>query len=295
MIGVDKDRNFVYEGSANWGHAIWPSPTLTPAKITFDTSGLIVAEAKRDPIMGGCLFREDSFDPVARIRRGRFYIASGHQPTQWFVQIHPAVPGESREVGEGGVIQKRLDTYYGNPIQNLIPKDQSGQPLVILGFQNRFTIWTIINIEAISTGEDLVTLKARTGLGILPQINEKKILKKYQPAVREALEHFADEVYRSAPISVIDRARDAVSQILLAKYKATPADAKDLGHLIKRLESDGLVIAEAAAKIISRLHARAKPVEKTKRKMRPIREQDAELAIQCVGTVLCELGWADWP
>jgi len=44
----------------------------------------------------------------------------------------------------------------------------------------------------------------------------------------------------------------------------------------------------------ARLHARAKPVERAKRPMRPVREQDAELAIQCVGTILCELGWAEW-
>jgi len=294
-IGIEKDHQFVYEATSFWGHALWPSPTLTPAKVVLDSMGSIESEKKCDPINGGCLFREDSYDPSARIRRGRFYIASGQQPAEWYVQVHPASPGESREAGREGVIKKRLDTYYGSPLQNLIPKDQAGQPLVILGFQNRFTIWTIINVEAISTGEDLVTLKARTSLGILPQIDETKILKKYRAAVLEALDHFTDEARRSAPVSVIDRARDAVSQMLLAKYKATPDDAKDLGPLTKRLQDDGLVIAESASKIIARLHARAKPVEKTKRKMRPIREQDAELAIQCVGTVLCEFGWADWP
>jgi hypothetical protein len=51
----------------------------------------------------------------------------------------------------------------------------------------------------------------------------------------------------------------------------------------------------AAAKIIARLHARAKPAEEARRPMRPVREQDAELATQCVGTILCELGWAEWP
>jgi hypothetical protein len=30
------------------------------------------------------------------------------------------------------------------------------------------------------------------------------------------------------------------------------------------------------------------------RPLRPIREQDAELAVQLVGTMLCDLGWAEW-
>ena len=54
------------------------------------------------------------------------------------------------------------------------------------------------------------------------------------------------------------------------------------------------VIAVAAAKIIARLHARAKPVEKVKHSLREICQQDAELAAQCLGIILCELGWANW-
>lgn len=72
--------------------------------------------------------------------------------------------------------------------------------------------------------------------------------------------------------------------------------AKDLGALTNDLERENepKVIAVGAAKVIARLHARAKPVEKAKRPLREIREQDAELAAQCLGVILCELGWADW-
>jgi len=295
MIGIDKDRNLVYEGSSNWGHALWPSPPFTPAKISCSTEGHFSAANRPDPIDGGCIFREDAFDPSSRIRRGRFYEARGAQPAEWHVQVHPALPTEKMDVELPGTIRKRLDTYYACPLQNLIPSDCKSQPLVLLGFRDRFSIWSIVNVEAISTGEDLVTLKARSGLGVLPEIIESKILKRYRARVQESLANFADEVHRSAPISVIDRARDAVSEILLAKYKATSSDAKDLGAMANRLEQDEFTVAACSARIIARLHARAKPVEKAKRKLRPIREQDAELAVQCVGTVLCEIGWADWP
>ena len=109
------------------------------------------------------------------------------------------------------------------------------------------------------------------------------------------MDAFVDEVHRAAPISVIDRARDAASQILLAHYQSDNGPPKDLMDLAKQLEGHKKIIAAGAAKIIARLHSRGKPTEREKRReMRAIREEDAQLAIQCVGTLLCELGWADW-
>lgn len=292
-IGIDTSQGLIYEGSGRYGRAVWPSPIITPAKIIFETEGPLIAERSSDDITSACRFREDYYDPVSRIRRGRFYFAEGHQPAEWFVQPHPAVPLERAErTGDG--IRKYLQTFAGNPIWHKYIKGKPEQPLVLLGLDDRFTIWKIIDIEAISMGEDLVTLKARGSLGILPVIDRTKVRESSQAQVFESLDAFADEAHRSGPVSVIDRARDAASQILLAYFDAEGRSAKDLGDMARRLEDKEKAIASWAAKIIACLHARAKPVERTKRSMPPIREQDAELAIQCVGTILCELGWAEW-
>ncbi len=292
-IGIDTSQGLIYEGSGRYGRAVWPSPIITPAKIIFETEGPLIAERSSDDITSACRFREDYYDPVSRIRRGRFYFAEGHQPAEWFVQPHPAVPLERAE-RTGDEIRKYLQTFAGNPIWHKYIKGKPEQPLVLLGLDDRFTIWKIIDIEAISTGEDLVTLKARGSLGILPVIDRTKVRESFQAQVFESLDAFADEAHRSGPVSVIDRARDAASQILLAYFDAEGKDAKDLGDMARRLEDKEKAIASWAAKIIARLHARAKPVERAKRAMPPVREQDAELAIQCVGTILCELGWAKW-
>ena len=158
------------------------------------------------------------------------------------------------------------------------------------------TIWNIIAIESISTGEDLVTLKSCSSLGILPEVESSEIPESSRKAVMETLDIFADEVHRAAPASVIDRARESISQVLLAYLALEGKNAKDLSGLIKDLERKHgqKVITVAAAKIIARLHAGAKPVEKTKRSLPEICQQDAELAAQCVGVILCELGWANW-
>lgn len=294
-IGIDRDRNLCYEGRSAWGHAVWPSPVITPARIVFEQEGDLKAENRRDLVGDAWIFREDSFDPIARIRRGRFYQAGNQQPQQWHVQVHPAIPSETREANKG-IVTKALETFYGNPIWHRFIKDQKEQPLVLLGFDERFTVWTIINVEYISTGEDLVTLKACSSLGVLPKLERNKIPENSRTSVMASIDAFADEVYRAAPVSIIDRARDAASQILLAYFGLLGEDAKDLGALTNDLEKENepKIIAVSAARIIARLHARAKPVEKAKRSLREIREQDAELAAQCLGVILCELGWAGW-
>ena len=292
-IGIDENNNLVYESRNTFGHAIWPAPVLTPAKITYESEGKLVAASQRKSIGDESVFREDSFDPVSRIRRGRFYFAGNQQPIEWRVYTHPATPGETWTQGRD-FSKKRLITYFGNPLGEKLSTKSGEQPLVLLGRDDRFTIWTVINIEAISSGEDLVTLKARSGLGVLPRVDERQIPEKFRATVIESLDGFADEVHRSGAVSVIDRARDAASQVLLAYFNATAGDAKDLQKLVPRLDENKKVIAASATTIIARLHARAKPVEKIRHGLRPIREQDADLAVQCVGTILCELGWAEW-
>jgi len=295
VIGTDTSHDLVYEGSGSYGRALWPPPILSPARIVFVSEGPLRAESSNDSITSVCRFREDYYDPIARIRRGQFYFADGsrQQPTQWFVEPHPALPSEAG-IKDKHDLHKDLFTFHGNSVWHKYLKDRDEQPLVLLGRDDRFTIWTIVDIEVMATGEDLVTLKARSGLGVLPVIDYNKIPDAFRAAIRENLSAFADEVHRSGPVSVIDRARDAATHILLAHFGLQGQDAKDLGGLIRKLEGERFVIVESAAKIINRLHARAKPSEKERRGLRIVREQDAQLATQCVGTMLCELNWADW-
>lgn len=290
-IGIEKHQGLVYEGDSNYGRGVWPTPVITPAKFVYPSEGDLEAASASDSF--GYRFREDSYDPIARIRRGRFYCADGSQPREWRVARHPGSPFDSIAPDIHG-FKKSLETFYGNPIWYKYIQGKQELPLVLLGVDDRFTAWTIISVEAIATGEDLVTLKARNSFGILPAIIQDKISLPFQAKLNETLNTFADEVHRSSPVSVIDRARDVATHALLAYFNLQKEDALDLGKLIKLLEKEGRVIAENAANIIARLHARAKPSEQEKRQLRQIREQDADLAVQCVGALLCEIGFAEW-
>lgn len=291
-IGIERNHGLVYEGDGNYGRGIWPTPVITPAKFVYPSEGNLKAHSSSDAF--GYRFREDSFDPIARIRRGRFYHAGQSQPIQWArCSHHPGFPLDAIDP-QVHAKSKSLETFYGNPIWYQYIQGKRELPLVVLGVDDRFTAWTIINVEAIATGEDLVTLKARSSFGILPTIIEGKIPISFQAKLKETLNTFTDEVHRASPISVIDRARDVATHALLAYFNSQGAGAKDLGNLVPKLNDKDLFVAANAANIINRLHSRAKPAEHEKRELRPIREQDADLAVQCVGTLLCEIGFAEW-
>ncbi len=291
-IGIEKNQGLVYEIDSDRGRPVWPTPVITSAIFVYPSDGAMKAESSTN--IFGYRFREDSFDPIARIRRGRFYSAEGSsQPKSCVVSPHPAVPMESiaRDIHAH---PKSLEVFYGNPIWHKHIEGKRELPLVLLGADERFTAWTIISVEAIVTGEDLVTLKARSSFGILPKIIDAKVPATFRAKLSEALALFADEVHRASPVSVIDRARDAATHALLAYFQLQGSAAQDLGNLIKRLQDENKTVAVSAANIIARLHARAKPSEQEKRELRSIREQDAELATQCLSALLCEIGFAEW-
>jgi hypothetical protein len=49
--------------------------------------------------------------------------------------------------------------------------DRGGQPLVVIGSDTNFTIWTVSSVEGSSyAGEFLLTLRGRETFGALPQL-----------------------------------------------------------------------------------------------------------------------------
>jgi len=164
------------------------------------------------------------------------------------------------------------------------------------------TPWAVVNVETIHTGEELVTLKARQSIGVLPRLRLDQVPESARSNIIEKLEALENDFQRAGVESVVDRSREAASAILsayLQKGGDEGAKGKDLGPLVKRLSDssspNGNRVLACAAEIPQRLHSRAKHAEQEKRgTIHPIREQDAELAVLCVGTMLRDMGWADW-
>ena len=295
MIGFDSDQRLFYEGASLYGHAVWPSPMLTPAAFVAPGESNVDLPDLNDIARAKFVFREDSFDPITRIRRGRFYTTTGIQPQTWQVQCHPAVPSDARKISQGGTLVKSLYSF-----QRVVARahlTEGGEKTVVLGSRDLHTRWTAVAIEMLVTAEELVTLKAQASLGAFPRLNSHAVPTVVRDKVSQTLDTARDALYRMGPESVIDRCRDAAQVALAGKFAVgneVPRD--DLGKLAERMEkeqgSSGLVVN--SARIIARLHARGKPNEQRAHQTRAICEQDADLAVSCLGFLLCDLGWAEW-
>jgi hypothetical protein len=107
-VGFHESEYLFYEGEIGLGRAIWPSPVLSVATLVKepdDTKGI----PEFHTLVTEFVFREDSFDPVTRIRRGRLYRRADAyaQPHRWHVQAHPAYSGEANI----GPLHKNLYTW----------------------------------------------------------------------------------------------------------------------------------------------------------------------------------------
>lgn len=299
MIAIDTDRRLFYEGSSNYGHGIWPSPMVSVATVLppdADISGLPTPSS--DLGHAKLIFREDSFDPVTRVRRGRFYVNPGFQPQEWHVQTHPVFKEEVGQRDHQGNLIKRLYGFQRWAAFTELHTEKTS-PLVALGTADAFTLWKVIGIERIVTGEDMVTLRARSAMGVLPEIQMALVPAEGREKVMQTTEKVVEAAYRAGPESVIDRCRDAAQASLgvwmADKFSDDGLRRIDLGPQIKALEKrmaeDLPVIVVSVGKAIARLHARCKPNEQLTREGRLLIEDDAESAIAMLGLLYREFGW----
>jgi hypothetical protein len=163
---------------------------------------------------------------------------------------------------------------------------------------SRLAPWCLLEAARVRgadpTGEDLVTLKARSNLGVLPSVSESDIPEAHRPRVLQAIEALVDTAYRAGPESVIDRCRDMSAAVLGAFFELSEPGSvhKDLGELAKIAARQQRFVIEQTARLVSLLHARVKPNEQRKRNMRSPHEEDATLALECAGAILREVGWS---
>jgi hypothetical protein len=240
------------------------------------------------------IFREDYFDAVTRVRRGRFYASPGTQPQEWRVQAHPAFSGEPGGRDLQGWLIKSLHGYQA---WSAFPeqKNRIGKAIVALGTRSAHTLWRLIDIERTAIGDDMVTMRARTSLGLLPELVLELIPSRGREKLVETMDKLSDAAYRESPEAIVDRAR-AVAQWAIGAWLAERDNDErlqttDLGQLAIRL-GDGNQVTRGLAQIIARLHVRVKPNEQELRGLRPVTEADAELALAATGLLLRELGWA---
>ncbi|HQC96548.1 MAG TPA: hypothetical protein PK306_12645 [Aquabacterium sp.] len=296
-LGIEKQTGSVFEGMNHPEVLVLPRPAVSLCKLIqkaedwkqVPTGGLHQA-------VGQWIFREDSFDPVTRIRRGRLYQPYGIE--QWSsVQVpRDASPGNLGSFGNR-VTHVALEMYRYMACTALLaaPNQGRGLPLV-LGTGAATSVFTVLQVETLVTGDLLVTLKAKTAFGVIPDLNAAVVPAGSLKPVQQALERAVNSAFRETPVSVVDQCRNAMCTVL-GHYLATVEKAdhligKELGQLAGRLENRGQEVCACAAHIVARMHSRGKSNEQHTRGVREPIDEDAEFAVHALGLVMREIGWA---
>ena len=281
-------RGLVYEGELNFLRAIHPIPILTRASFA----------ANPAPDFGfhaGKLFREDSFDPVTRIRRGRMYAYGRNQTWLSSENVHNYPFGPLLDAGPV------WQPVWYQPLEgNKVPKaTDPNDAFVQLGDNGFQTSWRIVDVEHIHTGDFLFTLRAISLFGALPPLRDdlrtKDGVAVNARPVTQALEKLVDAFRVQQPVPIVDVSRET-ARIILTAWIGSDAETKDLGGVIETIP-DPKKLAKWAASIISRLHPRGKSAEVEKQaskgvELRPVIDEDAELCLHLTGLLLREIGWA---
>lgn len=283
-LGVELSTGVAYEPGTGCWREVWPTPIVSMAAfITLEQPKVDALPSLSEAGQRTIIFREDSFDATTRIRRGRFY-QSNRNINNTRVRFRDATEA----------------TAYVHHFFMYGHRQDVG--LVAIGIED--CVWRILGAERISTGEWLVTLKARGGVGLLPEINAGAIPEAGRSDVIKAVDHMVDVAHRETPGSVVDVARNTACLLMAVYAAALEEEVEKQGEIRRRdlakvrayfeghTKLKGMVVAISASRILERLHPRNKPGEQKKHNLRLITEEDATFAVGVIGLLLNELGWA---
>jgi hypothetical protein len=194
-LGIDQQSGLVYEGIEGPVLPVVPRPTVTQAKLIKREEGWndLPTGIAHSPM--SWVFREDTFDPVTRTRRGRLYEAESTQPAAYRVLPDPYEDPFGRSVGAGGRTSRTLYAYKA--CASLLQEPQRGMGLKLaLGTRGAASAWRIIQTEVVVSGCVMVTLKSLSAFGILPAMDLTKVPEEFKQPISQAIERVLDAAFR---------------------------------------------------------------------------------------------------
>lgn len=302
ILGIHQSNHFVYEGeSRNTGIPINPLPLISQVGFGhhFEEIKLELKTSTRFSDFK-YIFREDSYDPVSRTRRGRIYKASTTKPESWSIIPHPGhLARKDQLTGEGQLQMQSLYSFYNFLLSSLYQTNKEIRNLsVLIGAGDVFTKWTIISNEVGFNGQEIVTLKATNTLDIIPDIDYEKIDISERNTINEKIDKFLDVSYSASIESIVDRAGEACLAIITAMLRSSNSELKGLtlDSAIKKLSSDGKFserkMLMTAAELLRLLHSRGKLSFQDKYNTRALNYHDAQMAIDCLSIIVFEFDLA---
>ena len=225
------------------------------------------------------IFREDSFDPITKLRRGRLYKGINQNPVRWYrSKVSDDVITQDFAISDG---DRSITPFEPFRISSLEISFSSN--IIKLGNEPYQTPWRLASIEKTHTGDEILTLRSLNSLGILPILTFPNASKKIQDIFNSEYEVLSREL-SSVPETVIDHCRDVATIAIKASGAVSEEDDSDLNDLSNKLEKGS--VTQMSAKIIARLHSRRKPNMQVSHSFKELTYEDSELAVQCLGFLL---------
>ncbi|MDZ8118186.1 hypothetical protein [Pontiella agarivorans] len=233
------------------------------------------------------LFREDSFDPVSMVRRGRIYQPYPEQPNECRVAAIDAYDGLIAHQYASAVIKKRLHTYQPYALSLNGPD----QKYAIIGTQSAYSLWRIVSNDRMYLNDELLTLRPLHSMGALPDLDLREVSDPWKTKVEETVNKVVDAMTFANADSIIELCRHAASAALFAHFHEDIKNlaGTDLGPLAKRAGDEGLHIVAHCGHLIAKFHSRIKPNNQVHFESRPPTDRDAELAIYSLSCILSDL------
>jgi hypothetical protein len=295
-IGYDNNTGHVYQGANSPEFAVVPPPLLTLARLVESPADLQVLPRDLHQSPLDWVFREASFDPVTRIRRGLLFepFPAG-QPDSVLTRGHLA--HQFDDLMRRGSLTKQLFHFW--PCTTLLNRPRAGHGMKMALGQSTWSMWRIVQVERVVGDDVLITLKALSAFNILPELRYEAIDEQHRPSVQRAIERVLDSAFRETAISIIDQCRNA-AVVLLGRWMASHGASEtsigpDLGKLVHRIRAEPFqrFAVAAAAEMVNLLHPRGKANEQETKGYRLAQEEDAEAAVHAIGFIMRELGWAE--
>lgn len=296
-LGIEAQTGAVFEGRNNPDLVVRPQPPVSQCH-------LIQTEADWSRLPGGLtadadrwVFREDTYDPVTRIRRGRVYQTYGNTQPQMIATYRPPQQELLAKPDARPHPQLSMFHYIACTALLAVPGRAYGMTFVV-GSAAGSSAYTVVQMEQLLTGDVMVTLKERSALGVIPELNEAAVTPSSLQPVRQALERAVNSAFRETAVSVVDQCRNAMATVLghyLAALSPDKADGlirSELGQLAKLLVDAKKEVCGNAAFIVARLHSRGKSNEQYTKGAREPGDEDAQFAVHALGLVMREIGWA---
>lgn len=295
-LGIDDNTGLVYEGAGAPNIPSIPTPAVTQATLVerIGEWGVLPHGLSSDAFRW--VFREDSFDPVSRVRRGRLY--QPHMNMQPHVVIVAPSPYDPTVRWQGAVEQRKSLFVYAQCAELLNMPSRGLGAILALGSAQAASFWRIVQTEMLVNRAVMVTLKALSAYDILPELDATQVADEFVGDVNRALEKVLDAAFRESPDSVVDRCRNALT-VVMSRWLAQRGhpesvltrDLGDVSDAISKPPYEKFCPANMG-RTVAQLHNRTKENVMVHRGLRPLVDEDAEFALQAVGLTLRDLGWA---